>query len=202
MNKLERRIIDISYKHKLSHIGSCLAAVNHIKTIYDVKEKDDAFVLGNSHAGLALFTVLEDKGLGDAEEMVTRMGTHAERDKNIFVSGGSLGQAETVAVGMAMADRSKNVYLMTSDGACAEGSVWEALRIAAEQRLENLRVVVIANGYSAYSKVDLDYLEQRLQAFYPVLFVRSNLYDFPDWLQGLDGHYHILTDSEYEEIMI
>jgi transketolase N-terminal domain/subunit len=200
MNQIERRIIDLSYKHKLSHLGSCLTAVNHIKAIYDVKEPDEPFVLGNAHAGLALYTVLESKGLGDAEEMVTRMGTHSERDKNIWVSGGSLGQAETVAVGMALADRRKNVYLMTSDGACAEGSVWEALRIAAEQRLENLRVVVIANGYGANGRIDLDYLETRLKSFYPVLFQRVNLYEWPDWLQGLSGHYVVMNEMQYREV--
>lgn len=201
MNNLERRIIDLSYKHKLSHIGSCLTAVNQIKVIYDVMEKDDVFVLGNSHAAVALYAVLESKGLGDAEEMVKKMGTHAERSHNIAVSGGSLGQAETVAVGMALADRRHNVYLMTSDGACAEGSIWEALRIAGDQRLENLRITVIANGYGANSKIDLDYLEARLKTFYPVLFIRTNLYDWPDWLQGLDGHYTVMDEIKYREVV-
>lgn len=200
MNTLEKRVLELSHKHKLSHIGSCLNAVNQIDAIYSVKEKDDIFVLGNAHAALALYVVLEKYNLGKAEAFIEKCGTHQERMGSIYVSGGSLGQAETVAVGMAMADRSKTVYLMTSDGACAEGSVWEALRIATEQRLENLRVVVIANGYSAYSKIDLDYLESRLKSFYPLLFLKTNLYDFPDWLQGLAGHYHLITDEEMEEL--
>lgn len=201
MDALKKRILELSYKHKLSHIGSCLTAVDTIKNIYDLKEENEPFVLGNSHAALALYVVLESKGLGDAEEMIKRMGTHAERDKNVYVSGGSLGQAETIAVGMALADKSRNVYLLTSDGACAEGSVWEALKIAAEQRLENLRVAVIANGYSAYGKVDLDYLEARLKTFYPVMMVRTNLFDFPDWLQGLDGHYVVMNEDQYKEVI-
>jgi len=200
MTPLQKKVIELSFKHKLSHIGSCLNAVDQIDTIYSIKEKDDVFVLGNAHAALALYVVLEKYGLGKAEDYIKECGVHQERGKNIVVSGGSLGQAETVAVGIALANREKNVYLMTSDGACAEGSVWEALRIAAENKLENLRVIVIANGYSAYSKLDLDYLEQRLQSFYPVLFLKTNLYDFPDWLQGLEGHYHTITDSEYKEV--
>ena len=36
LNKLERRIIDISYKLKLSHISSCLMAVGIIDKIYKV----------------------------------------------------------------------------------------------------------------------------------------------------------------------
>lgn len=201
MNELKRQIIELSYKHKLSHIGSCLSCVDQIDAVYELKEKDDLFVLGNAHAALALYVVLEKYGFGKAEKYIKDLGTHQERGKAITVSGGSLGQAETIAVGLAMADRSKTVYLMTSDGACAEGSVWEALRIAAEQRLENLRVIVIANGYSAYSKIDLEYLEHRLKSFFPVFFVKTNLYDFPDWLQGLDGHYIVLDDEKFKEVI-
>ena len=38
---LKRRIIEISYKNKLSHLGSCLTAVDIIKEIYDVKKPDE-----------------------------------------------------------------------------------------------------------------------------------------------------------------
>ena len=202
MTKNERRIIDIAYNKGLTHISSCLNTLPILEDIYKVKEPEDDVVLANSHAALALYVVLEAQGLADAEKLADRMGTHAERslEDGICVSGGSLGQPETVAVGMAIADRSKNVYLVTSDGACAEGSVWEALKIAAQQKLENLRVSVVANGYSAYDRVDLEYLEHRLKTFYPVMVHRTNLFDWPDYLQGTDGHYHKLTDIEYREL--
>jgi len=201
MNTLEKRIIDLSYKHGLTHISSCLTTLPALEDIYRVKEPNDEVVLGNSHSALALYVLLEEKGI-NAEDLIKRMGTHAERSlkDGIYVSGGSLGQAETVAVGMALADRSRTVYLVTSDGACAEGSVWEALRIAGDFRLENLRVSVIANGYSAYGRIDLDDLERRLKTFYPVLFYRVNLFDYPDFLQGIDGHYVKLDEEKYKEI--
>ena len=44
-----------------------------------------------------------------------------------------------------------------SDGECAEGSVWEALRFAYENKVTNLKLYVNANGWSAYDTVDLDY---------------------------------------------
>jgi pyruvate dehydrogenase complex dehydrogenase (E1) component len=100
---------------------------------------------------------------------------------------------------MALADRTKNVYLVTSDGACAEGSIWEALRVAAEQKLENLRIVVICNGTSATDKIDLIYLEARLKSFYPLITSKPNLYDFPDWVQGVNGHYVIMDEKMYKE---
>lgn len=200
MNELQKRILDLSYKYKLSHIGSCLTSVDTIDGIYKVKGKHDPFVLSNGHAGLALYVVLEKYRYGNAEAYVSRYGTHPDRNMNegLFVSTGSLGQGLPIAVGMAMADKSKTVYCMMSDGECAEGSVWEALRIAGEQRLENLRIAVIANGYSAYQALDVDLLEQRLNLFYPCVVIRKNLFNLPDWAQGLQAHYHVMSESDYK----
>jgi len=203
LNPLEKRIIDLSYKHNKSHLSSCLTTVNVLDHIYSIKKKDDLVVLGNSHAALALWVVLEKYGFCNAEEMLEKYGTHAFRDieHGVYVSGGSLGQPETIAVGMAMADRKKDIYLVTSDGACAEGSVWEALRTAAEQRLDNLRVTVIVNGQSAYGKIDTDYLEGRLKSFFPVMTIKADMYKYPSWLQNVDGHYVVMNDEQYKEII-
>lgn len=202
LNELERKIVDISYEQKLSHLSSCLNTVGILDHIYTIKDRDDIVVLGNSHAALALFVVLEKHEGKNAKELQKRHGTHANRnlEDGIYVSGGSLGQAETVAVGLAMANRDRNVYLVTSDGACAEGSVWEALRVAADYRLENLRVTVIANGYSGYDKTDVEALDTRLNAFYPTLVVRTNVFKFPEWLQGVAGHYVVMNEEMYKEI--
>ena len=198
MNTL-KRVIDISYNKKLTHLSSVLTSLPVIEKIYEIKKDKDIFVLGNSHAALALWVVLESKGLCNAEEMVDKYGTHAFRDieHGIYVSGGSLGQAETIAVGMALADRSKTVYLMTSDGACAEGSIWETLRIAHDLNLNNLKVVVIANGQGATGEIDVDYLENRLRAFFPVVVIKSNLGGFPESLKGIKGHYNCLSLEDY-----
>lgn len=200
--KLQSRCLEISYKHHLSHLSSVLTSVDIIGEIYSTKLPSEPFVLGNSHAALALWVVLEKQGLCNAEEMVEKYGTHASRDMEhgVWVSGGSLGQPETVAVGLALADRTKNVYLVTSDGGVQEGSLWEALSIAAEERLENLRVVVVCNGTDALKKIDLEYLEHRLKTFFPLVTAHPNLYDFPSWLQGVDGHYCVMDSKMYEEV--
>lgn len=203
LSKLERRVIDISYKNKLSHIGSCLTTVRLIDGIFQVKEKNDVFILSNGHAGLALYVVLEKYGFGDAEKLFKKHGVHPNRDikHGIYCTSGSLGHGLGIGIGMALADKTRNVYVMMSDGECAEGSVWEALRIAAELRLENLRIEVVSNGYGAYGKVDADWLELRLQSVYPTLVQRVNLYAWPEYLQGLSAHYKVLSKEEYEEII-
>jgi len=203
-NKLERRIIELSYKHGLTHLSSCLTSVNVIDKIYQVKKKTDPFILSNGHAALALYVVLEKWEGKDAEKLWKKHGTHPNRDleDGIYCSTGSLGMGITVAVGMALADRKNKVYVLMSDGECAEGAVWEALQVAAKERLENLNVAVVCNGYSAYGRVDVDDLDARLNAFYPVLCVRTNLFNLPDWMQGIAGHYATIdTKEKYDELM-
>lgn len=202
LNKLERRIVDISYEKKLSHLSSNLTAVRLIDHIYQVRKDHEPFVLDNGHAGLALYTVLEKFYFKDAVELFDKYGVHPNRDvkDGIWASTGSLGQGLPIAVGMALADRGRNVFVLTSDGAMAEGSNWEALRIAGEQKLENLRVTVNANGYSAYGKTDPELLDSRMQMFYPSLVLQTNTFSYPDWLQGEAGHYHVMSKEQYEEI--
>lgn len=203
MNSLEHRIIDLSFRHKLTHISSCLNVVNTLADIYKQRQEDEPVVLGPSHAALGLFVVLEAHGMCDAEEMIATHGTHASRDMahGVWCSGGSLGQAETVAVGMALADRSKTVWLITSDGALAEGCVWEALHFAARMELLNLNVHIIANGFAGYCEINITKLELRISSLmYPVFtFVKPKM-EWP-WLQGLAGHYVQLSQENYEAMM-
>jgi len=201
--KLEKRCLELSYENKLSHLSSVLNSVDIIDHIYNTKKKDDVFVLGNSHAAVALYAVLEKNKLANAQDLVEKHGTHACRDldNGIWVSGGSLGQAETIAVGLAIADPTTNVYLLTSDGACTEGAIWESLGLAREMEVENLRITVVANGHGAYSNIDVEDLDSRLNAFYPTLVVRTHMFEWPDWLQGTAGHYVVMTKEQYKEAL-
>lgn len=212
LNKLEKRCLDISYKYKLSHISSVLMAVRLIDNIYKIKRPEDIFILSNGHCGLALYVVLEKYfstsiyGLGEskvnAEKLFEKHGVHPNRDieNGIYASTGSLGHGLGIAVGMALADRMRNVYVLISDGECAEGSISEALRIATENRLENLRIMLMANGMGAYGKIDLEYLKHRVQSIYPILIAETDMYRFPSFLNGQQGHYTVMTKEQYEEV--
>lgn len=203
LTELEKRVIEISHKHKLGHLNGCLTAVQLIDNLYKIKKPEDIFVLSAGHTAVALYVVLEKIYGLDAEKLFLKHGVHPNRDVNdkIYCSSGSLGCAITIAVGMALANRNRDVYVLSSDGEMAEGSCWEALRIAGEQRLENLKIMVNANGTSALQKVDVDLLDTRLQMFFPTLVVKTNLYKYPDYLQGFQGHYTVLNDTQYKELI-
>src|SRR3990167_6685168 len=132
---LKRRIIEISYKHHLSHIGSCLTTVDIIKEVYNKKRKDERFILSSGHAHVAHAMVMESLGIiKDAGDNIDKYGIHCERAGGCDVSTGSLGQGLSISAGMALADRTKNVYCLISDGECSEGSTWEVMRIKDEQK--------------------------------------------------------------------
>jgi transketolase len=202
MNSLEQRILDISYEKKLSHIGSCLTAVNIIRDIYKIRKPDEPFVLSSGHAALALYVVLEDyfKVPGMAEYLFDKHGVHPNRDlkDGIYASSGSLGHGLGIAVGMALSDRSRNVYCLISDGECAEGSIWESLRIARDQKLTNLKVYLNANGFGAYDPVDQYELFLRIKAFFPTvdIYYTTNPYLYP----GLEAHYKVMSEEDYKQL--
>jgi len=198
MNTLEKRIIELSFKHQLSHISSCLNVINLLDWIYNERKDDEPVCLDNSHAALALYVVLEKHEWCDAEEMIKLHGTHAGRDSEhgIWVSGGSLGQVATVAVGFALADKNRKVWLITSDGACMEGAIHEAIRFS-NQSAPNLKTYIVFNGFGAYGKV---FEEQMPRGLY-VYLSRVDERHYPEWLRGLDGHYLKLNQQQLEELM-
>lgn len=197
-----QRLLEISKKHNLSHLGSCLSALLILDHIYSKKHETEPCILSSGHAGLALYVVLESNGLGNAEELFEKHGVHPNKDEHIDCSTGSLGLGITIACGMAFADRSKAVYCLCSDGETAEGAFWEVLRIKDTYNLDNLKVYVNANGYSAYDAVHTKTLEKRIHAFCEdVTVVYSYERNLPPFLRGLDAHYHVMTDEEFAQGM-
>jgi len=217
--KAKERLIQILKEKQLTHVGSCLGSINGIEAVYKVKDPTEKFILSNGHAAHALYVVLESRGFNI--DMLLKMGTHPDRltqianegmlEEPIDCSTGSLGMGLTVAVGMAFANRYKNVYCMISDGEMSEGCIWEALRVINDYKLTNVKILVNANGWGAYRAIDSMELITRLQAFgfavskvkddvkeimeslkielkFPlVTFIETNT-DIEN-LKGLDSHY-------------
>lgn len=212
---LKKRIISISYKNKLSHLGSCLTAVDIIDEIYATKKLKEKFILSSGHAGLAQYVVIEKytrklivdekerKTYFIAEHMLKGHGIHPERCSQCMLdcSSGSLGQGLPIAVGMALADRSKNVYCLISDGECSEGSIWEAFRIQKEQELENLIVYVNINSWGAYKQINPVQLHNQLEYMSWAKPIWAKLDDYPEWLQTQEAHYKVMNEDDYKQAM-
>ena len=224
--QLRRRILEISFKKKFSHLGSCLSAVDLINAIYTVKKSNEKFVLSNGHAAVAWYAVLERVGKlkpKAAEEL----HVHPERNEKygISASTGSLGHGLPIALGMALSDSKKKVYCMISDGEVAEGSIWESFRIAASYKLENLVVVLNFNGWGAYMQIskasllkqlrgidwaitkvdghDADEIKRALKKKVNkphLLFAQTSVEQFP-FLKGQDAHYYVMKEADFQSAL-
>jgi transketolase len=189
MNILHERIIEISKKYHLSHLGSNLTSCDILDEIYKKKKEDEPFILSMGHAGLSLYCILEKNYGFDAEKLYLKHGTHPHRDlgDKIYCSTGSLGMGIGVAVGMALADRSKNVYCLISDGEAFEGIIYESANMIRKYRVENLKVYINWNGFSAYDKVE-DWMQWNMIHLFPKIEFRyTNVEDYG--LSGLSAHY-------------
>lgn len=218
------RILELSYNSNFSHIGSCLSAVDLIDSIYKIKKLQEKFVLSNGHAGIAFYAILEKNGLIKNPKITTKLNIHPDRnpDLGIHFSSGSLGQGLPIALGMALANKKENIYCMISDGECAEGSIWETLKLVSEKKVSNLKIVLNSNGWGAYDPIDTNFLIKRLKGFGlkiikinghnikmiskalkastnkkpTVIFAQTIVEQLP-FLKGQDAHYHVMTKEDY-----
>lgn len=220
---LRLRIIDISFQRNLSHIGSCLSAVDIINAIYKVKRRGEKFVLSNGHAGIALYSVLEKNKLL-SPQVTNKLNVHPDRNPKIGidVSTGSLGHGLPIALGIALANKNKNVYCVISDGECTEGSVWETIKIASYKKVSNLKIILNANGWGAYDPIDMQALYKQIKAFdfeliktdghnlelltkillkkykKPLfIFAKTKSDQFP-FLKDQDAHYYVMDLNDYK----
>lgn len=200
-NKLKKRILEIAYKNKLSHLGSYISSVDIIDEIYSKMDEKDIFILSSGHAALALYVVLEKYKKADAEMLFEKHGGHPHRDEinGIYCSTGSLGMGICVALGRAVANTNRKVWVLISDGECAEGSIWESLKTIVEEKINNIQVFVNINGYAAYKEVDQDYLSNRLTTFLPSINLRYTTVEQLPFLKGLNAHYHVMNEENYQE---
>jgi hypothetical protein len=68
------------------------------------------------------------------------------------------------------------------------------LRFIHTNKIDNIKIFVNINGFSAYSKIDIDYLTKRLKSFHEnITIVTTNTGD--NW----DAHYYTPTKEKYEE---
>lgn len=194
------RLLDQSYSFKSHHLGSAFSSIPLILEIYAKMNKGDKFVLSSGHAAAALYIVLE-KELGiDSSILFESMGEHPHRNTDFGVdcSTGSLGMGISVAVGMALANQSKKVYCLVSDGECAEGVFWESIRFVKQKKLKNLIIYVNINGWAGYDQINSKELSKEITSVNDLVQIRfTSNYPFEE--HGLSAHYMNLTKEKYEE---
>lgn len=166
ITKLRNRILEVALRDGMGHIPSALSILDIVWTLYDkVMTKDDQFILSKGHGCMALYAVLEEKGLFDWS---TKAQGHPKRGGEILASTGSLGHGLPMAVGLAIAkkikDKAGRVFCLVGDGECNEGTTWESAMIAAHHKLDNL-VVIVDQNHSSDRALDTGNLHGKFSSF-------------------------------------
>jgi len=140
----------------------------------------DRLIFSPVHYAIALYCTLIEVGrlAPEALQSFGRDGSTveligAEHSPGHEVTAGSLGQAISQAGGIALARKlrgeSGRVWVFLSDGELQEGQVWEAFAAMAHHRLDNLAILVDANGQQCDGKLDevmlTEPLVERMKAF-------------------------------------
>jgi transketolase len=150
------------------HIGGSLSVADVLAVLYggamhiDPKNPAwpgrDKLVMSKGHAGPAVYAALALKGFFPLEWLSTlnrpgtRLPSHCDRKltPGVDMTCGSLGQGLSAAIGLAIAQRldgyESRTYIITGDGECDEGQVWEGALFAPQHNLANLTWFVDYNG--------------------------------------------------------
>lgn len=162
------------------YVNQALGTADILAGIFEIglKGERDRFVLSPGHYGLALYAA--NAHLYDYEELCTygQDGSRFEQSPledlpGVEVTGGSLGQGLSQAVGLALGERMLGkhgrIFCLVSDGELQEGQTWEALMSAGHLQLANLVVLIDRNGIQVDGAtrdiVDLEPLADKLTAF-------------------------------------
>ncbi len=182
------------------HVGSMLSMADMIAVLYekvlhvDPKNPEmperDRFLLSKGHAAAAVYSALAHKGFIPLEWLSRYycddgklMGHISHKLPGVEFSTGSLGHGLPVATGMAIAARYKGakhrIFCMSSDGDMNEGSTWEAIMFAAQEKLSNLTLIVDYNRVQALGHSE-DVIDLR--------DLKTKLLDFGWAVREIDGH--------------
>jgi Transketolase, N-terminal subunit len=194
------------------HVGGAMSVVDALTLLYffrmRIRPEDpgwpdrDRLVLSKGHAGPALYAALAVRGYFPAEDCLTlnrpgtRFPSHCDMRKTpgVDMTAGSLGQGLSAAVGMALAGRldgkGYKTYCIIGDGEAQEGQIWEALMYGAQQKLENLVVLL------DYNRMQIDGTVDEINSLEPVA---ERFAAFRYFVRRVDGHDFAAMDAALDE---
>lgn len=191
-NNIRKRILELAFLAGKSgaHIGGSMSLVEILAVLYNnvlkdisdsAKESRDRLILSKGHGALALYCVLERRGLINKNELNTfesngtKYFAHAKRNikEGLEFSGGSLSLGLSFAVGVALSCKSRrldnNIYVILGDGECNEGLIWESLMSISNYNLSNITIIIDKNGLQSDGQtndiMNIGNLKDKLEAF-------------------------------------
>jgi transketolase len=165
---IRRIFLKMHYEAKAGHLGTGLSDIDILTYIFgEWIGAEDRFILSKGHGASSLYATLYHFGRLRADDFSTyyKDGTllpahpAARAFPDIPAATGSLGHGLPIAAGIAYAQKHihanpARVACLLSDGECDEGSVWEGALFAAHHMLDNLTVLIDANGLQGFGRTE------------------------------------------------
>ncbi|MFI3116194.1 MAG: transketolase [Clostridia bacterium] len=162
---MRKNLLELAYNtgNVGAHIGGSLSIIEILMVLHcDImkfdKDNSDDFILSKGHGGLGYYTALYECGKITKEQLfsfeenggILPGQPSKNTDIGIVYSSGSLGMGLSFGIGRALSykmdNKNNKVYVLMGDGECNEGSVWESVFYACANKLDNLVIIVDANG--------------------------------------------------------
>ncbi|MDO8508253.1 MAG: transketolase [Nanoarchaeota archaeon] len=166
-NILRRDVLESTTEAGSGHPSSCLSCAEIISCLFfkemsfDPNNADnpdnDEFILSKGHAAPILYSALSRaKCINNHIKTLRKISSPLEGHPLpssllpwIKIATGSLGQGLSIGVGMALASKLKNrkykTYVLLGDSESTEGSIYEALQLGANYKLNNLIAILDVN---------------------------------------------------------
>jgi len=171
-NEVRKKVLEMIYRAQTSHIGSNFSCIDILTVIFEkanldrnLKEDRDRIVVSKGWVAAAMYVFLARKGIIPEKDLDTYcqegsryIGLAEPNVRGVEAAGGSMGFGLPFGVGFALAKKIKKeagrVFVVMSDGEMDCGTTWESALIAAHNKLDNLLVIIDANGLQAMGRTE------------------------------------------------
>ncbi len=200
-----KKVLEMIYKAQSSHIGSNFSCIDLLTVIFEKIDLDkEKIILSKGWAAAALYYFLWLKGRIGKEDLESYyqpgskfIGLIEPIISDIPAAGGSMGFGLPFGVGFALGKKIKKkegrIFVVMSDGEMDCGTTWESALIAAHHKLDNLLVIIDANGLQAMGEtkkvLNTEPLKDKWQSF--------------GWeVKEIDGHNFIEIEKTIDDFSI
>ena len=143
---IHRELLEYSYEQQLTHIPSALSMLDYVHYIFTqgIVTRDDLIVIGKPFGAQAYYLTWRDLGWLDNIE---QLGVGVKHDEIDFVDYGeeTMGNALGVAIGMAIANPNKRVWVNITDATLQMGNTLEAIQFIGHNQIKNILLTVDYN---------------------------------------------------------
>lgn len=213
INDIRQKTIKLSCKSGAGHLAPSLSCTEILTVLFNNYLKynknnaqdssRDRLIFSKGHGAYSYYIILNELGfLPDSElnnfykkDSSIKGCLTKNLDFMIEASTGSLGHGLPIAVGIAQAfkmqDLPNKVVCIVGDGEMQEGSNFEALTLAHRFKLDNLLIIIDANGLQAMDKTkDVGLDNNKLSKV---------LNSFTDNFNKIDGHNETLLKKSFDK---